>query len=120
VSQVEIIRDGRVERQVSAAEFARTGSLGKLTFTNSGWFLVRAIAENPKTFRFASTGPWYVEVGEPRRRVSRTSSRFFLDWTDERMGRIKVSDPVNREGVLEPHRRARDYWADLVEKANAD
>jgi len=120
VAQLEIIRDGQIERQVTAAEFAQTGSLGKLTFNTSGWFLVRAIAENPKTFRFASTGPWYVEVGESKRRVSRTSARFFLGWTEERMQRIKVSDPAQREEVVEPHRRARDYWADLVERANAE
>jgi hypothetical protein len=120
VSQLEIIRDSRIERRISADEFAKSGSLGKLTFTASGWSLVRAIAENPKTFRFASTAPWYVEVGDARRRVSRRSAQFFLNWTDERMGRIKVSDPVNREEVLEPHRRARDYWADLVERANAE
>jgi hypothetical protein len=120
VSQLEIVRDGRIERRISAAEFAKTASLGKLAFNTSGWFLVRAIAENPKTFRFASTGPWYVEVGESRRRVSRTSAKFFLDWTEERMQRIRVNDPVKREEVLEPHRRARDYWADLVERANAE
>jgi hypothetical protein len=120
VSQLEIIRDGRIERQVAAAEFAKSGSLGKLTFNTSGWFLVRAIAENPKTFRFGSTGPWYVEIGESMRRVSRKSAQFFLDWTDERMQRIKVNDPAQREEVLEPHRRAREFWADLVERANAE
>ena len=30
--RVEIIRDGRVERRVPAAELAKTGSLGKLPF----------------------------------------------------------------------------------------
>jgi hypothetical protein len=120
VPAIEIIRDGRVERRVPAAEFSKTGSLGRLTFNTSGWFLVRAIADNPTTFRFASTGPWYVEVGDSRRRVSRASARFFLDWTEERMRRVKVDDPARREEVLEPHRRARDYWADLVNASNAD
>jgi hypothetical protein len=120
VPAIEIIRDGRVERHVSPAEFAKTGSLGKLTFNSSGWFLVRAIADNPQTFRFASTGPWYVEIGDVRRRVSRTSARLFLDWTEERLRRVKVDDPARREEVLEPHRRARDFWADLVNAANVD
>jgi hypothetical protein len=70
---VEIIRDGEVARRVSVEEFARTGSLGTLTFKTSGWFLVRAVAENPKTFRFASTAPFYVEVGDTKRRVSRAA-----------------------------------------------
>jgi hypothetical protein len=120
VEAVEIIRDGRVERRVPVAELGRTGSLGKLTFGSSGWFLVRAIADDPRTFRFASTGPWYVEVGKTKRRVSRASAQFFLDWTDERIKRVKVADNVQREEVLEPHRRAREYWVALVGMANAD
>jgi len=120
VEAIEIIRDGRVERRVPVAELAETGSLGKLTFRSSGWFLVRAIADHPQTFRFASTAPWYVEIGKVKRRVSRASAQLFLDWTDERIKRVKVGDNVKREEVLEPHRRAREYWAALVGMANAD
>jgi hypothetical protein len=120
VDAVEIIRDGRVERRVPATELAKTGSLGKLTFKSSGWFLVRAIADLPRTFRFASTAPWYVEVGQTKRRVSRASARFFLDWTDERIKRVQVADRARREEVLETHRRAREYWADLLGKANSE
>jgi hypothetical protein len=120
VEDVEIIRDGTVVEKVPAAQLARGGSFGKLTFKSSGWFLVRAIAEHPKTFRFASTAPWYVEVGESKKRVSRASARFFLDWTEERMKRINLGDAVKREEVLEPHRRAREFWARLVETADAE
>src|SRR5262249_6530607 len=44
---VEIIKDGRVEREVPFEDFTRTGTLGTLRFTASGWFLVRVIADNP-------------------------------------------------------------------------
>ena len=91
-----------------------------MAFKSSGWFLVRAIADHPQTFRFASTAPWYVEVGDSRRRVSRGSARFFLEWTEERMKRVKVDDPDRREEVLEPHRAAHQFWTDLVESANAE
>jgi hypothetical protein len=120
VENVEIIRDGRVERRVAVAELAKTGSLGKLTFKSSGWFLVRAIAEEPRTFRFASTAPWYVEIGGSTRRVSRASAQFFVDWTSERIRRIRVADAAQREEVLEPHRRAQEYWAAVLKRVNAD
>jgi hypothetical protein len=120
VEAVEIIRDGRIERRVPTAKLAKPAALGKLTFTSSGWFLVRAIADVPRTFRFASTAPWYVEVGKATRRVSRASARFFLEWTDERIKRINVSDRAQREEVLEPHRRAREYWAAVLARANVD
>jgi hypothetical protein len=120
VRRLEVIRDGRVERAVPLAEWSKTGSLGALDFRESGWFLVRVIADNPKTFRFASTAPFYVEVGEARRRVSKASARFFLDWARERAGRVRVDDPAQRREVLAYHARAEQFWQDLVAKANAE
>ena len=84
ISTIEIIKNGRIERAVPYEEWKRTGKLGRLKFNESGWFLVRTIADNPKTFRFASTAPFYVEIGEAKRRVNRTSAQFFLDWVRER------------------------------------
>ncbi len=120
VPSLEVIRDGKLERAVSAEDFARTGSLGRLRFEKSGWFLVRAVAENEKTFRFASTAPWYVEIGESKRRVSRASSRIFVDWVEERIGRVKETDPKKREEVLEHQRRAKAFWEDLLKRADAE
>src|SRR5262249_51238919 len=77
---VEIIKNGNIERRVSYSDVMKTGSLGAVDFTDSGWFLVRAIADNNKTFRFASTAPFYVEIGPSKNRISKTSSEFFLDW----------------------------------------
>ena len=116
---LEVIKDGEVESRVSVEDFARTGSLGTLTFKTSGWFLVRAIADNPKTFRFASTAPFYVEVGDAKRRVSKASAKFFLAWVKERAGRVKLDDADQRREVLKYHTAAEKFWTDLVEKANA-
>ena len=109
VPKLEIVRDGRV---VGTAP-------GRLTFTESGWFLVRAVTDNPKTFRFASTAPWYVEIGG-KPRVSRASAKFFLDWVDERMKRVKVDDPDERKSVLEPHQAARRFWQTRLDQATSD
>lgn len=90
-----------------------------MTFSESGWFLVRAITDNRKTFRFASTAPFHVQIG-PNRRTSKASAQFFLDWTRERMGRIQLDDAEKRREVLEPHLRAEKYWQERVAKANAE
>lgn len=116
---VEIIKDGQIERRVPFQDVARTGSLGTLEFNESGWFLVRAIADNKETFRFASTAPFYVEVGQTKERISKASAQFFLDWTRERMARVKVDDPGRREEVLSYHRAAEHFWQDRVARANA-
>jgi hypothetical protein len=118
MKNIEIIRDGKVDRQVPAP--AGTGSLGTLTFKESGWFLVRAVADNDKTFRFASTAPFYVEVGAAKHRISKASAQFFLDWTRERMQRIQLDNAGQRDEVLAPHRTARKFWEERLAKANAD
>ena len=120
IASIEVVRDGKVERTVSPEELARTGSLGTLKLERSGWFLVRAIADEPKTFRFASTAPFYVEVGDEKRRVSRASAKFFLEWVDERRGRVKEADAARRAEVMRFQDDARAFWAALVERADAD
>ena len=81
--------------------------------------LVRAVTNNPKTFRFASTGPYYVEIGYERR-VSKASAQFFLDWVFERARRIKLDDPEQQEELMASHKAARDYWQKKVAEANAE
>ena len=98
----------------------RTGSLGSLHFEESGWFIVRVVADNPKTFRFASTAPFYVEVGRHKTRVSRSAAQFFLDWVRERIARIAHDDPKKLEEVLAVHRSAEKFWSRRVRHANAE
>ena len=88
-------------------------------FNESGWFLIRAVTDVPYTYRFATTAPYYVEIGYEKR-ISKSAAQFFLDWVDERMAQIKLDDPKEREAVLSYHRQAREFWQGLVEKANAE
>ena len=117
---IEIIKNGSVERSVPYTEFRDDRKLGTVRFTKSGWFLVRVIADIPNTFRFASTGPYYVEVGDKKSYLSRKSIRFFIDWIDERIKRINIEDSNKLEDVLKYHRKARDYWLEKLHLANAD
>ena len=120
ISSIEIIRNGTVERTVSFEEWKRTGKLGTVQFKESGWFLVRAFADTAKTFRFASTAPFYVEIGNAKRRISKGSAQFFLDWVQERKPRVKLDDPEQRTEVLKHHEMAERFWTDRLAKANAE
>jgi hypothetical protein len=120
VSSLEIIQNGRVVRTIPPTERKRIGSLGTIRFNESGWFLIRAMADVPGTFRFASTGPFYVEAGPAARRVSKASAQFFLDWVRERMKQIKLEDPRQQDEVLQYHRAAEQFWQEKVAQANAD
>jgi hypothetical protein len=120
IKAIEIVRDGSIERTIDAAELERTGSLGTIRFTQSGWFLVRAITANEKTFRFASTGPSYVEFARQPRRISRASAQYFLDWVRERALRVNLDDRAQHQAVVKYHRRAEEFWQDVLARANAD
>ena len=119
ISYLEIVKDGEVADSIRFDEYAKTGKLPHLKFDHSGWFLLRAINDVGKTFHFAMTGPYYVEIGY-KPRISKKAARFFLDWIDDRSKQIKLEDPEQKSEVLDLHRKARDYWQEILSKANAD
>jgi hypothetical protein len=120
VAYLEIIKNGRRAHDVRLDDWAKAGGkLPKLRFDESGWFLVRAVTEARDTYRFASSGPYYVQVGY-KPRVSKSSAQFFVDWVTERARGLKIDDAEQRAEVLKDLRRARDYWQALLDKANAE
>lgn len=120
IDYLEIIRDGQVIHETRLDEWAKAGGkLPAVTFEKSGWLIIRAVTSVPKTYRFAMTAPYYVEIGyEPR--ISKKSAQFFLDWLTERARRIAIADPEQRRAVIEHHRAARDFWQEKIAKANAE
>jgi hypothetical protein len=120
VSYLDIIQNGKIKHSVRLDEFVHNkGRLPKLSFNQSGWFLVRAVSDLSDSYRVALTAPYYVEIGYDRR-VSKQAAQFFLDWTLERAGQIKLADPRQQSEVMAYHRKAQDYWQNLVSKANAE
>jgi hypothetical protein len=120
VDYLEIVKNGRVEHEVRLDAFAQSGGrLPEVVFTESGWMLIRAVTSHPRTYRFASTGPYYIEIGgQPR--ISRQAVQFFADWVHQRARQIDIADPVQRESVIQYHRAARDFWAKRLAAATAD
>lgn len=118
---LQVIKDREVVHEGTADQWNKTG--GKLRaaveFTKSGWMAVRVIAPSDKTYRFAMTGPYYVQIGS-KPRVSKNSAQFFLDWVNERIGRVKLDDAAQQAEVLKYHRQARDFWTKKVAEANAE
>lgn len=122
VPALEVIQNGKVV-QTLKVERARDFT-GKTTIQckESGWFLVRAVADNKNTFRFASTAPFYVQFQKNKTRISKASATFFRDWTNERIEllRAAIKDEQQLAEVLKPHAEAKRVWEGLIEKANAD
>jgi hypothetical protein len=120
ISYLEIVKNGRVFHSARLDEWAKQGGkLPKIKFDESGWFLIRAVCDLPKTYRHATTAPYYVEIAD-RPRISKTSVQFFLDWLSERTKQIKLTDAAQQEDVLKYHRAAGKFFEDLLTKANAE
>jgi hypothetical protein len=120
ISYLEIVQDGRAVHQVRLDQWQNAnGKLPHVVFEQSGWFLVRAVADTGKTSRFAMTAPYYVEIDETPR-VSRASAQFFLDWIDEREKQLKIDDQSLREATLAEIKAARQFWKAIDAKATAD
>jgi hypothetical protein len=123
VEYLEIIKDGEVYADVRLAEWTKKkGRLPPVDFDKSGWFLVRAVTNNPMTYQFASSGPYYVEKdGLPR--ISRRSVQFFIDWIDAAEARIRELpklDDAQRKSLLAEQASAREFFQQLLTTANAD
>ena len=123
VEYLQVVKNGETDVEVRLDEFAKTaGRLPPVVFDSSGWFLVRAVTTNRRTYQFASSGPYYVEVaGQPR--ISRRSARFFLDWIDAaeaRLGAMPDLDEPNRSALLAEQAAARRFFEELLRSANAE
>jgi hypothetical protein len=115
VEYLEIVKDSGAIHQVRLAELAkRAGRLPPVEFDGSGWFLVRAVTNNPNFYQFASTGPYYVEA-DYLPRISRASVQYFLDWLDAAAARF-----ADNEAVQADIEAARPFWTDLAKRATAD
>lgn len=120
VEYLELVQNGKAVQQVRLDEYAKqNGRLPQLTFEESGWMMVRAVTNHPDTYRFAASGPFYVQIGdEPR--ISRSAAQFFLDWVNERAEQVVLDDPDQRAQVMSHVEAARQYWEAKLGQANAE
>ena len=105
IERVELIHNAKVRRVSLPA---------RVTLDESGWFLVRAVTPLSDTLRFASTGPFYVNLKDsPGIPQQRQSARFFVDWCDERIANLETNSELaadKKDEVIGPWREARAFW----------
>jgi hypothetical protein len=122
VPTLEIVKDGQVESTVEMGKELTQHGTAHVTFLQSGWFLVRAVTDNPSTFRFASTAPYYVEIGERKQRISKRSAQFFIDWIEERIARLDTVElaAAERREIMDGQEKAKRFWRERVQRATAE
>jgi len=104
IAAVELVRNGQVERVTLPV---------RITLPESGWFLLRAVADVTNTFRFASTAPWYVELDGQPMKPRREAAQFYIDWCRERtalLGALTEVNAAQKEQLLQPWREAEAFW----------
>ncbi len=120
VNYLEIVKNGEVVHEVRLDEYRKNkGRLPNVTFTSSGWMLIRAVTDNAKTYRFASTGPYYVEIGQ-QPRISKEAAQFFLDWVEQRIANLKIPDAIHEKEIMKYQIAARHFWQQRVQSATSD
>ena len=114
IERLELVHNGEA-RPIGSSEW--------VAFHESGWFLVRAITSLSNTLRFASTAPFYVEVGDntipPQQHES---AQFFVEWCEERIATLEANSALTaaqRDQVLQPWQRALTFWNEKKDAAPA-
>lgn len=108
IEYLEIVKNGRVMDDVMLSDLVdKQGVLPDVEFTQSGWFLIRAITKN-KTYHAASTGPFYVDFDD-KPFVSGKSVKFFVDWLNRQPN--KTDSPTSGQHKRF-HAAAAKFWRD--------
>jgi hypothetical protein len=123
VEYLEVIQNGEVVISERLSDWVnKKGRLPPLEFNDNGWFLVRAVTTDQRKYQLASTGPYYVEkAGRPR--ISKRSVEFFLTWiaaASERITKLPSLDEATRAALLSEQANAREFFSDLLSRANAE
>ena len=117
ISYLEIIQDGQVTHTVPLDKWvAANGRLPPVQFEQSGWALLRAVIDAGEDYRYAMSGPFYVQLNdEPH--ISRKAAGFFRDWATARRDALRQKAPASD---LKFHEAAVRYWNQRESQANAD
>jgi hypothetical protein len=120
---VEIIRDGKIAQRIQGDNLTGKISSEPIVFNKSGWFLVRAIADvDYDNLVFASTAPFYVEVGTEPKTIHAGDVKYMLSWIDERINMIKKKhkDRPKQEYLLRPQYEAKAFYERLIQKVSSN
>lgn len=121
IEYLEIIKNGQTVESVRLDKWAQNnGRLPPLEFNESGWFVVRAYSPSEKTFRCATSAPYYVEFDQTPR-ISKAAAKFFVDWVYDRARQLRNSNlpDIELSKRIEQQKAARDFWQALMDRANA-
>ena len=122
VSCIEIVQNGKIVESIPCDHSISQTFKRTISLDNQGWFLVRAIGTAAHTYQFASTAPWFLGSPEQGPYLDPESAKFFVDWVNERIERVKLHLPDREQesSVLEYHLRAKNFWEQRLQLAQEE
>lgn len=107
VEYVDVVFNGEALYHARLDEYARQGGkIPLLDVKESGWLVIRVVAQREDTYRIASTAPYYIQFdGKPR--ISRRACELFLEWLKKTVREQKRDDPYST-AALEFWRKRAD------------
>ncbi|MEN8155779.1 MAG: CehA/McbA family metallohydrolase [Bacteroidota bacterium] len=96
ITEIQVIKNGEVAVSLPFNDWEKGQKIPDVKFEKSGWFLVRALTDNPGTYRTALTGPYFVEIGNIASTIHQQDVSFFLEWAREAAEQNIASDPEER------------------------
>ena len=117
VDYLDVVFNGETLYSAKLEEHYRKGEFPEITIDKSGWLVIRVITEHEDGYRMATTAPFYYEVdGKPR--ISRRAVEFFQTWLARSVARIEQDETLAIE-YRPSIERAKQFWTDRLEQANA-
>jgi hypothetical protein len=131
ISHLEVIKDGKIISNIEYNQLTKSSIWSEVTFKESGWLILRVLVKcQPTQYYACITAPYYVEIGDKPRRISRISVLFFLDWLDKRQRYFKSTGPfVVEHGSSDrlkwkwndnEHQQAEEYYEALLRLTNTE
>lgn len=118
ISYIEIIKNGKIYAtfRMDDAKKNADNKLPPVEFSDSGWFLIRAVTDLPDTYRCAISAPYYVEYNN-KPYIDQKSVMFFQKWMLD-LGKKLVEQkdkipPERYKKLFSSWKEARDFWIKL-------
>ncbi|MEO0531236.1 MAG: hypothetical protein AAF266_11780 [Planctomycetota bacterium] len=103
IEYLELIKNGRVERNVRLADVAANGGrLPEIAFDAPGWLAVAAVTSATDRYEYAMSAPWFVEDAKGPR-IDREACEAWLAALAEARDAFGASDP-------EAYNEAEAWW----------
>ncbi len=119
IDYLQFIKNGESVAEVRLDEFAKQGgALPKVEFSESGWMIIRAVANNADRYESGWTAPFYVQFAD-QHRISRAAVQYFQDWLIDSARQLRRRPAAERAAALPAYRAARKFWEARATAANA-